>query len=650
MSLMAEHAIGVVGLATMGMNLARNLASHGASVAVYNRTRRRTDEFMSSYGGEGEFTAAFTLEELTKALRPPRAILIMVKAGTPVDEAIDALSLILKPGDTLIDGGNSLFHDTRRRAAAAAQRGLGFLGMGVSGGEEGALHGPSLMPGGPRESYDRVEQMLNAISAKVDGVPCCTYIGPDGAGHFVKMVHNGIEYADIQLIAESYDFLRQALGLDANELAAIFRDWNDGELQSYLIEITADVLGKRDDGAGAALVDQIEDEAEQKGTGRWTSQSALELGVPLTGITEAVFARMLSSQKRERVTASSILGGPTRGNVTASERSALVDDMRDALYAAKIVAYAQGFEHLAAGSNEYRWDIDLGSLATIWRGGCIIRAKFLNRIRDAYADQPELANLMLAPFFKDAIESSQGAWRRVVKHAVDAGVPIPAFASSLAYYDGYRRARGPAITLDRIPIAASIVRAHITRAGRRTAPRSGPTRPDRLGRVLPEDEEDQDEGKRQGRQAPVGDEGVGEGDARDRGANDVHAAEHDRKPEPPRRVAHLPAQSAWPEGQDGRAHQHHEHEADEESPQAARLRSSARFASSVVTRWRLKLRSANRSHAVSAADAFFSSSCRYQCSHSWQYRKRRTSRLERKNTFSDSHEKCMPLPRLRRAP
>src|SRR6266568_4159935 len=319
---MAEHAIGVVGLATMGMNLARNLASHGASVAVYNRTRRRTDEFMSAYAGDGDFHPAFTLEELTKALRPPRAILIMVKAGAPVDEAIDALSLILKPGDTLIDGGNSLFHDTRRRAAAAAQRGLGFLGMGVSGGEEGALHGPSLMPGGPRESYDRVEEMLTAISAKVDGVPCCTYIGPDGAGHFVKMVHNGIEYADIQLIAESYDFLRETLGLDAAQLADVFSTWNQGELQSYLIEITANVLAKRDGSDHAALVDAIEDDAS-------------------------------------------------------------VDDVRDALYAAKIVAYAQGFEHLAAGSREYAWNLDLGALATIWRGGCIIRANFLDRIKEA---------------------------------------------------------------------------------------------------------------------------------------------------------------------------------------------------------------------------------------------------------------------------
>ncbi len=440
---MAEQAIGVVGLATMGMNLARNLASHGASVAVYNRTRRRTDEFTASYGNDGDFQPAFTLEELARALKPPRAILIMVKAGAPVDEAIDALSLILKPGDTIIDGGNSLFHDTRRRAAAAAGRGLGFLGMGVSGGEEGALHGPSLMPGGPRESYDRVEDMLKAIAAKVDGEPCCTYIGPDGAGHFVKMVHNGIEYADIQLIAESYDFLRQGLGLDAGDLAAIFREWNQGELQSYLIEITASVLAKRDEGAGS-LVDHIEDEAEQKGTGRWTSQSALELGIPLTGITEAVFARMLSSQKSERVTASSILAGPARAITSSSERAGLVDDVRQALYAAKIVAYAQGFEHLAAGSAEYTWGVDLGSLATIWRGGCIIRAKFLDRIRDAYREHPDLANLMLAPFFRDALASSQDAWRRVVKHAVDAGVPIPAFASSLAYYDGYRRGRGPA--------------------------------------------------------------------------------------------------------------------------------------------------------------------------------------------------------------
>jgi 6-phosphogluconate dehydrogenase len=438
----SEREIGVVGLATMGMNLARNLASHGARVAVYNRTRKRTDDFMAQFGKDGDFAPAYSLEELVGILKPPRAILIMVKAGAPVDEAIASLAPLLKPGDTLIDGGNSLFLDTRRRAATAAEAGYGFLGSGVSGGEEGALHGPSLMPGGTHESYQRVEEMLNAIAAQVDGEPCCTYIGPDGAGHFVKMVHNGIEYADIQLIAESYDFMGQTMGLGADELAAIFRDWNQGELQSYLIEITGEVLAKRDGSNHAALVDAIEDEAEQKGTGRWTSESALELGVPLTGITEAVFARMLSSQKAARVKASSILSGPP---VPKTHRDdSLVDDVRHALYAAKIVAYAQGFEHLAAGSREYGWNLDLGSLAKIWRGGCIIRARFLGRIHDAYTERPDLENLMLAPFFTDALASGQASWRRVVSRAVEAGVPVPAFTSSLAYYDGYRRARGPA--------------------------------------------------------------------------------------------------------------------------------------------------------------------------------------------------------------
>src|ERR1700682_5789009 len=386
----------------MGENLARNLASHGARVAVYNRTRKRTDDFMAAHGGEGDFPAAGSLEELARILEPPRAILLMVKAGPPVDEAIDSLCGLLEPGDTIIDGGNSLFHDTRRRAAAVEKMGLGFIGAGVSGGEEGALRGPSIMPGGTRESYHRVEGMLTAISAKVDGVPCCTYIGPDGAGHFVKMVHNGIEYADIQLIAETYDFLRQTLGLTPAELASVFREWNEGELQSYLIEITANVLAKTDGDSKSALVDAIEDEAEQKGTGRWTSESALELGVPLTGITEAVFARMLSSQKAERVKAASILAGPT-GTGSDQKEPGLVDDVRDALYAAKIVAYAQGFEHMHAGSTEYGWHLDLGALATIWRGGCIIRAQFLDRIRDAYAEQPDLADLMLAPFFQEAL-------------------------------------------------------------------------------------------------------------------------------------------------------------------------------------------------------------------------------------------------------
>jgi 6-phosphogluconate dehydrogenase len=436
---MPEREIGVVGLATMGQNLARNFASHGVRVVVFNRHRERTDEFMAEYSSEGDFSAAYSFEDLARLLKPPRAVLVMVKAGAPVDEMIDALSKVLQKGDMIIDGGNSLFHDTRRRAAAAEAAGFGYLGTGVSGGEEGALLGPSIMPGGTRESYARVEDMLTAIAAKVDGVPCCTYIGPDGAGHFVKMVHNGIEYADIQLIAETYDLLRNGLGLTADELAPVFRKWNEGRLQSYLIEITSHVLAKHDDGAGS-LVDSIEDEAEQKGTGRWTSQNALELGVPLTGITEAVFARMLSSQKQQRVKASGILSGPVAGKAGED----LVDDVEAALYASKIVAYAQGFEHLAAGSREFHWNLDLGALATIWRGGCIIRAKFLDRIKDAYAQSPDLDNLMLAPFFQEALASAQPAWRRVVKVAVDQGIPIPAFASSLAYYDGYRRARGPA--------------------------------------------------------------------------------------------------------------------------------------------------------------------------------------------------------------
>jgi 6-phosphogluconate dehydrogenase len=437
---MAEQEIGVVGLGTIGGGLARNFASHGVHVAVYNRTFRRTEEFIADHGKEGNFSVAASLEDFARLLQPPRAVSVLVNAGKPVDDVIDGLLAVLEKGDIIIDGGNSFFQDTRRRAAAVEKLGFGFIGSGVSGGEEGALRGPSLMPGGTRESYAHIEDMFNAIAAKVDGVPCSTYIGPDGAGHFVKMVHNGIEYADIQLIAESYDLLRHAVGLAPDELSAVFRDWNNGRLQSYLIEITSYVLAKHDDGSASALVDAIEDEAEQKGTGRWTSQSALELGVPLTGITEAVFARVLSSQKAQRVRAAGILAGPA---ASKAQRS-LIDDVQDALYASKIVAYAQGFEHLAAGSKEYGWNLDLGSLATIWRGGCIIRAKFLDRIKEAYEATPDLPSLMLAPFFQEALAQAQPAWRRVVKAAVDQGIPIPAFASSLAYYDGYRRARGPA--------------------------------------------------------------------------------------------------------------------------------------------------------------------------------------------------------------
>ena len=432
--------MGVVGLGTIGGGLARNLASHGVHVAVYNRTHSRTEEFIADYANEGDFVAAATYEELARALKPPRAVAVLVDAGRPVDAVISELTRVLDRGDVVIDGGNSFFQDTRRRAVELEKMGFGFLGTGVSGGEEGALRGPSIMPGGTHQAYERVQEMLTAIAAKVDGVPCCTYIGPDGAGHFVKMVHNGIEYADIQLIAETYDLLRSAVGLSPDELAAVFREWNNGRLQSYLIEITSYVLAKHDRGTGAALVDVIEDEAEQKGTGRWTSQSALELGVPLTGITEAVFARVLSSEKPERLRASGILAGPSAGKAPAG----LIGDVEEALYASKIVAYAQGFQHLAAGSDQYGWKLDLGALATIWRGGCIIRAKFLSRIKEAYEQAPDLPNMLLAPFFQEALASAQPAWRRVVKTATEQGIPIPAFASSLAYYDGYRRERGPA--------------------------------------------------------------------------------------------------------------------------------------------------------------------------------------------------------------
>src|SRR2546425_5398790 len=411
---MPEKEIGVVGLGPIGGGFARIFASHGVRLAVYTRTHRRTEQFIADPSKEGAFIPAATLEELARVLKPPRAVAVLVNAGRPVDDVIDELTTALDKGDVIIDGGNSFFQDTQRRGAALEKIGFGFLGCGVSGGEEGALHGPSLMPGGTRQSYERVEEMLTAIAAKVDGVPCCAYIGPDGAGHFVKMVHNGIEYADIQLIAETYDLLRNALGLAPDELASVFREWNEGRLQSYLIEITSYVLAKHDDGSGAALVDAIEDEAEQKGTGRWTSESALELGVPLTGITEAVFARVLSSQKAERVTAAGILAGPAAGHVHYDRDMGLVDDVRDALYAAKIVAYAQGFEHLQAGSREYDWNLDLGALATIWRGGCLIRAAFLDPLKDAYVDQPRLPNLILPPFFQGALASRQGARRGVV--------------------------------------------------------------------------------------------------------------------------------------------------------------------------------------------------------------------------------------------
>jgi 6-phosphogluconate dehydrogenase len=438
----AQSVIGVTGLAVMGQNLARNIAHHDFPVAVHNRSVERTEHFEQEFGGEGPITATRSIEEFVGAIARPRAILIMVKAGKPVDGVIAELTPHLDQGDILIDGGNSFFEDTRRRTRELEAAGFRFIGTGVSGGEEGALNGPSIMPGGTREAYEHVEKILTTIAAQIDGTPCCTYIGPDGAGHYVKMVHNGIEYADMQLIAEAYDLLKESQRLGAAELAEIFARWNEGDLDSYLIQITAEVLRKVDASTGGPLVDVILDEAAQKGTGKWSSQSALDLGIPVTAITEAVYARFLSALKADRVAAAKVLPGPSGAGRLSGDH--LVDAVRDALYASKVVAYAQGFEQMAAASAEYGWDLDLGSLATIWRGGCIIRARFLDRIKDAYDADPELKNLLLAPYFRDAVAGAQDAWRRVITLAVELGVPTPAFSSSLAYYDGYRRERGPA--------------------------------------------------------------------------------------------------------------------------------------------------------------------------------------------------------------
>src|SRR3954447_6275274 len=436
--------IGVTGLAVMGRNLARNLARNGYAVALHNRTAARTRSLVEEHGDEGTLVATESIEDFVAALERPRRVVIMVKAGGPTDAVIEELVPHLDEGDIVIDCGNAHFADTRRREAELRERGLHFVGAGVSGGEEGALLGPSIMPGGSAESYRSLGPMFEKIAAQVDGTPCCTHVGPDGAGHFVKMVHNGIEYADMQLIAEAYDMLRDGLGATPAELSAIFADWNSGDLESFLIEITADVLGHTDAATGKAFVDVVLDQAEQKGTGRWTVQTALDLGVPVTGIAEATFARALSAHPAQREAARASLPGPSRGSVAVPDRDAFVDDVRKALYASKVVAYAQGYDQMTAASKEYGWDIDLGATATIWRGGCIIRARFLDRIREAYAANPGLESLLLAPYFADAVAQGQDAWRRVVAHAATAGIPTPAFSSSLAYYDALRADRLPA--------------------------------------------------------------------------------------------------------------------------------------------------------------------------------------------------------------
>ncbi len=440
---MSECDFGLTGLAVMGANLSRNVAHKGFSIAVHNRTTEKTETFMQEHGGEGAIVGTKSVEEFVKSIKKPRPIMIMVKAGAPVDAVIDEIVPFLDQGDILIDGGNSYFTDTQRREKSLKEKGIMFIGTGVSGGEEGALNGPSIMPGGDRDAYAIVEPIFKKISAHVDGIPCCSYMGEDGAGHYVKMVHNGIEYADMQLIAEAYDLLSNLLGLSASELSGVFKTWNQGDLDSFLIDITSQVLAKVDPETGKPMVDIILDEAAQKGTGKWTSQNALDLGIPVTIITEAVFARCISALKEERVAASKILKAPAEYKFTG-DKDQLIADIQAALYSSKVCCYAQGFQQLDAAAAENHWHIDRGMIATIWRGGCIIRARFLNRIKEAYDENPNLQNLLLAPYFTDAVNSGQAAWRRVVGIAAEAGVPVPAFSSALAYYDAYRRERLPA--------------------------------------------------------------------------------------------------------------------------------------------------------------------------------------------------------------
>ncbi|MEZ0381817.1 MULTISPECIES: NADP-dependent phosphogluconate dehydrogenase [Mycobacteriaceae] len=434
--------IGVTGLAVMGSNIARNFARHGYTVALHNRSIAKTDALLSAHGSEGKFVRTESIPEFLAALEKPRRVLIMVKAGDPTDAVINELADAMESGDIIIDGGNALYTDTIRREKAMAARGLHFVGAGISGGEEGALNGPSIMPGGPKESYTSLGPLLEEISAHVDGVPCCTHIGPDGAGHFVKMVHNGIEYSDMQLIGEAYQLLRDGLGLTAPQISEVFTEWNAGELDSYLVEITAEVLRQVDAKTGKPLVDVIVDEAEQKGTGRWTVKSALDLGVPVTGIAEAVFARALSGAVPQRRAAAGLAAGALGDR--PSDAARFTEDVRRALYASKIVAYAQGFNQIQAGSAEHGWNITPGDLATIWRGGCIIRAKFLNRIKEAFDTDPDLVSLLAAPYFRSAVEAAIDSWRRVVTTAVSLGIPAPGFSSALAYYDGLRTERLPA--------------------------------------------------------------------------------------------------------------------------------------------------------------------------------------------------------------
>lgn len=435
---MATADFGVVGLAVMGRNLALNVESRGYTVAVYNRSSARTEDLVQTHSDK-KFVPGYTVEEFVKSIKAPRRILLMVKAGAGTDAVIEELLPFLEKGDILIDGGNTFFEDTMRRSEKLAQSGINFIGMGVSGGELGALQGPSMMPGGQRDAYDLVEPIFKEIAAKApeDGKPTVAYIGPNGAGHYVKMVHNGIEYGDMQLIAESYDLLKRLLKLDKDALAGTFAEWNKGELDSYLIEITADILTRDDDlGSGKPMVDMILDRAGNKGTGKWSSQSALEVGAPQSLITESVYARYISAMKDDRVAASKVLAGPEfsfEGDVDAT-----VEDIREALYFGKIMSYAQGFDQLRMASDHYDWDLQYGELAQLWRAGAIIRARFLQRITDAYDNEAGLHNLLLDPYFKDVAEKYQAAARRVIALATAAGVPVPSLSAAVAYFDSYR--------------------------------------------------------------------------------------------------------------------------------------------------------------------------------------------------------------------
>ncbi len=439
---MTKADIGLIGLAVMGQNLVLNMDDHGFTVAVYNRTTSKVDHFLANEAKGTKVIGTHSEEELVKSLKRPRRVMLMIKAGKPVDMNIDTLLEYMEPGDIIIDGGNSNYEDTIRRTKYVESKGLYYIGTGVSGGEEGARFGPSIMPGGSPEAWPHVKDIFQSIAAKVeDGTPCCDWVGEGGAGHFVKMVHNGIEYGDMQLIAESYDLLKSVLGLSHAEMHDVFAEWNQGKLDSYLIEITRDIMAYKDTD-GSPLVENILDAAGQKGTGRWTAINALNMGIPLTLIVEAVLARSLSALKEERVAASKVLNGPDAS--FDGDKAAFIDDIRQALYAAKIISYTQGYMLMRAAAKEYTWNLNYGGIALMWRGGCIIRSIFLGKIRDAYANNPELTNLLLDPYFEKEVEDAQMAWRRVVAKAVELGIPVPAMSSALSFFDGYRHAQLPA--------------------------------------------------------------------------------------------------------------------------------------------------------------------------------------------------------------